>query len=156
MFKKLIFTTFLFIASTQTFAHQDNQVEINKREAILFSSLKNFNKEELNIVKEYAKAVRKMTVYLGDEFNNPGSCFNSDPNSLLALRATTNMMKVAKLQVHEFIQNMHMQFGALSSLVQNIHLDYEGEFIPFCGKESASYIASLTERILETIKAIQN
>ncbi len=158
MLKKSLLTFLILITTLQTFSHQDNQAEINKQEAILLASIKNFNPEELSIVKEYIKTLRKIVIYMDSYLNNePLRAKNPEPASVFNTRISTSSMKIAKLKdLYGFIQNIYIQICALSSLVLNKHLEYNGEIIPFDEEgKSLHYMAELIEKMLDEIRKLQ-
>lgn len=159
MFKQLTFIIFLLIASLQTFAQQDNQAEIKQQEAILFSSFKNFNKEELLLVKEYIKALKKVTLYM-DKYFSLMTCKEDSNPALVPLRIKADKfgLIVGTLKnSYNFIQNIHKQLCVLSSLVQNENLleYYEYEIFPFDEGKSLRYTAELAAKMLDEIRKVQ-
>jgi hypothetical protein len=132
----------------------ERQAKINKQETDLISSINNFNKEELALVKEYMKTLKKIVLYTDNYLNNKP--INDDFESLLEARFMTITIKIAQLKgLYPFIQNIHVQLCALCSLVENEHLELDYEIFPFSDGKSPHYIESLAERILQEIQKLQ-
>jgi hypothetical protein len=147
----------LIITSTlKSMDNNERQAKISKQETDLISSINSFNQKELALVKEYTKTLSKAAHYTDNYLNDKP--INDDPHeSMLNVRLAMIAMKIGKLKgLYDFIQNIHVQLCALCSLVENEHLELEYELFPFSDGKSPQYIASLAERILETIKAMQN
>ena len=158
MFKKLIFAIFIFIASFQVFAQQEDQAEIKQQEETLLSSLKNFNKKELMMVKEYVEILKKLIQVCVDQHSLGLQDGDFIPPHLY-IKFQKLAYKIMMFRMNDFIQKIHVKICQLSLENCNIDdqkVDISHEILPFLDEDSMCYVANLAKKILCDIEKIKN
>lgn len=155
MLKKLILLSFMIFATSQTFGSPDNQGEIDKQEALLLSSIKSFDKAELEIAKKYTEILKKLIHVYIDNYSLIVQLEDGDFTPL-HIKFQKLAYKIMMFRTHDFIQDIHVKICQLSCIVENEKIDLDYEIVPFFDKDSIYYGAHLTDKMLHEIEKLQN